>query len=72
MGLKTFQNSSFRGLKKKAHRFVLSYVMTKSGFVTTELLLTLLRQNLVFSPDNFVTGSVTTKFGFVWRDKVCC
>ena len=48
MGLKTVQNSSFRGLKKKAQRFVLSSVVTKSSFVTIE----------------FVTNSIETKFGF--------
>ena len=51
MGLKIVQNSSFRGLIKKAHR--LNYVVTKSRFVATEFV----ANSIVTKP-----GFVATEF----------
>ena len=65
MGLKTVQNSSFQGLKKKTQRFVLSSVTTKSGFVATEFVVNSVVTKSSFVATSFVTAFIATKFGFV-------
>ena len=69
MSLKTVQNSSFQGLKKRAQRFVLSSVATKSGFVATEFVANFVVTKSGFVTIEFVINSVATKSGFC-RKKV--